>query len=200
MKEIHISHKNSKLGADIPSLNLPPVLTCRPDAPCFAKCYARKGRFRFENVKRSMADNLDAYEADPDFFFKFVSASTRFHRFFRWHSAGDIVDGRYLAGMVQVAKENPETRYLAFTKRFDIVNAYVDNGNEIPENLRIVFSGWDENFEVDNPHNFPVNYVRFKKGCNAHVPQDAIPCGGKCYECVACWQLKKGQTVYFDEH
>ena len=196
---IHISNKNSKLGQDIPSVSLPPVVTCRHDAPCFKKCYARKGRFCYANVKKSMADNLEAYKADPDFFFKFISASTRFHRYFRWHTAGDIVDMRYLEGMVKVAQENPETKYLAFTKRFDIVNAYLAN-RTLPDNLRIVFSGWDKEFKIDNPFNLPVTYVRFKKDDNSHIPEDAIPCGSKCYECIACWQLKEGQTIYFKEH
>lgn len=196
---IHISNKNSKLGQDIPSVSLPPVVTCRHDAPCFKKCYARKGHFCYANVKKSLADNLEAYKADPDFFFRFISASTRFHRYFRWHTAGDIVDMPYLEGMVRVAQENPETRYLAFTKRFDIVNAYLAD-RALPDNLRIVFSGWDKKFEIDNPHNLPVTYVRFKKEDNSHIPEDAIPCGGKCYECIACWQLKEGQTVYFEEH
>lgn len=197
---IHVSHTNTKLGAEIPSVNLPAGKTCRPDAPCFAKCYAKKGRWNFKNVRMSLADNLEAYEADPAFFFKYIAVMTRLSRFVRWHSSGDIVDARYLSGMCDVARENPETKYVAFTKKFNLVNAYVDEGNGIPENLHIVFSGWDENFEVPNPHNFPVAYVRLKGGRWDYIPEDAIPCGGKCDSCLACWQLRKGQTVYFDEH
>lgn len=200
MVKINISHKNSKLGADIPSVNLPAGATCRPDAPCFAKCYARKGNFCYGNVRKSLADNLEAYKNDPDFFFDFVAVMTRMSRFFRWHSSGDIVDGRYFRGMVSVAIRNPDVKYLCFTKKFEIVNEFVDGGGEIPQNLRIVFSGWDANFRVDNPHNFPTTWVRFKKQNNAHIPEHAIPCKGKCYECVACWQLEPGQAVYFDEH
>lgn len=198
--KITISHNNSKLGKEIPSINLPPVLTCRSDAPCFGKCYARKGRFLFENVKNSMGDNLNAYREDPQRYFDYIAANSFLNRFFRWHSAGDIVDARYLEGMVEVATKNPDTHYLAFTKRFDIVNDFVDKGGNIPQNLHIVFSGWDKYFKVENPHDFPMTYVRFKKGDNSHIPEDAIPCKGKCYECVACWQLRKGQSIYFDEH
>ena len=197
---ICISHNNSKLGADIPSVSMPVGVTCRPDAPCFAKCYARKGNMARPNVKAAYTGNLEAYKADPEFFFRFISATTRFHTFFRWHASGDIVDARYLAGMVKVATDNPNTKYLCFTKKFDLVNAYLDAGNELPSNLSIVFSAWGKDFKVDNPHNLPVTYVRFKEGDNSYIPVDAIPCGGKCYECVACWQLKKGQSIYFNEH
>lgn len=199
---INISKTNSKLGASIPSINLPPVITCIKEAPCFKKCYARKGNFRFENVKKSLQNNLDEYRANPDYYFEFIAHETRFFRFFRWHSAGDIVDERYLQGMCDVARKNPDVHYLAFTKKFLLVNGYVHKGNEIPDNLRIVFSGWGKGFEVVNPYNFPTTWVRFAKDeeANSAIPQDAIPCKGKCYECQACWQLHKGQSVYFDEH
>lgn len=198
--KIHVSHTNSKLGSEIPSVNLPPVLTCRPDAPCFKECYARKGHWNCPNVKTALGDNLEAYKADPDFFFRFIAATTRLSRYVRWHSAGDIVDARYLKGMCDVARENPDTRYLAFTKKFDLVNAYIAEGNEIPANLHIVFSGWDENFVVDNPYNFPVAYIALDNHPTDYIPEDAIPCGGKCDKCLACWQLQRGQSVYFEEH
>lgn len=200
MSKICISHNNSKLGADIPSVSMPVGVTCRPDAPCFAKCYARKGNMARPNVKAAYTANYEIYKKDPAFFFHYVAVMTRFNRFFRWHSAGYIVDDEYFQGMISVALENPETKYLAFTKKFDIVNRYLDAGNALPQNLRIVFSGWDKNFRVDNPHNLPTTYVRFKDGDNSAIPEDAIPCAGKCYECVACWQLEKGQSIYFDEH
>jgi len=198
--KICISHNNSKLGADIPSVSMPVGVTCRPDAPCFSKCYARKGRMAMKTVKEAYAGNLEAYRADPEFFFKYVSVMTRLNRFFRWHASGDIVDAQYFEGMIKVAQENPEVKYLCFTKKFAIVNAYLDAGKELPQNLAVVFSAWGKGFKVDNPHNLPVTYVRFKKGDNSYIPEDAIPCGGRCYECVACWQLKKGQSIYFNEH
>lgn len=35
---LNISEGNSKMDA-IPSFSLPPVITCRPDAPCRKECY-----------------------------------------------------------------------------------------------------------------------------------------------------------------
>lgn len=200
MKQICITHNNSKLGGEIPSVSMPVGVTCRHDAPCFKKCYARKGYMAFPAAKSAYATNYEIYRNDPSFFFHYISIMTRFNRYFRWHAVGDIVDDEYFAGMVRVATENPETKYLAFTKKFDIVNRYLDAGNALPENLRIVFSGWDKAFKVDNPHNLPVAYIKLKQGDNDHIPEDSIPCGGKCYECIACWQLNKGQSVFFEEH
>ena len=200
MKNICITHNNSKLGSQIPSVSMPVGVTCRHDAPCFKDCYAKKGNMARPNVKAAYTGNYEIYKNDPVFFFHYIAVMTRFNRYFRWHSAGDIVDDEYFAGMVKVAIENPETKYLAFTKKFDIVNRYLDAGNALPENLRIVFSAWDKNFHVENPYDFPVAYIKLKKGENVAIPEGAIPCGGKCYECIACWQLVKGQSVYFNQH
>lgn len=202
--KVHISKTNTKLGDSILSLNMPKGITCAAGVPCAGKCYAGKGNFRYENVRKSHRENLEAYKENPVAFFDEVAEKTRLCLFFRWHSSGDIVDSRYLEGMAHVARKNPMTHYLAFTKKYALVNDYVNAGHKIPKNLHIVFSSW-ANFPMNNPYKFPVAYVRFKKKApesvfNKLIPSTAIPCGGKCYKCLACWQLKKGQNVAFDEH
>lgn len=198
---VRISHTNSKLGAAIPSVNLPAGITCRPDAPCFKECYARHGNFLYENVKKSLANNLKAYDTNPNLYFQMILEGSRGYKRFRWHSSGDIVDTRYLEGMCWVARRNKETNYLCFTKKFEIVNNYVAEGHRIPKNLTIVFSGWT-NWQPDNPYNFPTTWVYYPKNPEANkcIPEDSIPCGGKCSECSSCWTLKKGQSVFFKKH
>lgn len=197
---IHISTTNSKLGP-IMSINLPALITCIQNAPCARECYARHGHFIFDNVRQSHLDNLNAYKEDPDAFFDFIAEKTRLSRYFRYHSSGDIVDANYLDGMCRVARKNKGTEYLAFTKKFALVNGYVSEGHKIPKNLHIVFSGWDNAFKIDNPYNFPTTWVLFReKERNANIPETAIPCAGKCDKCLACWQLKSGQAVYFRKH
>jgi len=39
-----------------------------------------------------------------------------------------------------------------------------------------------------------------KKELNPEIPETAIPCTGECWHCLACWSLKKGQSVYFNQH
>jgi len=196
---MRISFTNSKLSSSIPSINLPAGVTCIPNAPCAKKCYAKKGNFLFENVKLAHMGNLKQYKEDPKGYFDEIIKKTMLCKYVRWHSSGDIVDDEYFAGMVLVAKKNKGTKYLCFTKKFGIVNRYL-KANKLPSNLRIVFSGWGATFEVLNPFNLPVAHVRLKNEDNSNIPDIALPCGGKCYECLACWQLRKGQSVYFDEH
>ena len=196
---MHVSHTNSKLGADIPSINLPPIVTCRPNAPCFKGCYALKGNWKFKTVKDSLMKNLNAYRSNPELYFNTITTNTALARLVRWHSSGEIVDPAYFVGMCKVARINRGTEYLCFTKKFEIINDFIKEGHRIPKNLHIVFSSW-EGFVPDNPYNLPMTYVWAKDFDNSHIPEDAIPCAGHCPNCLACWKLKKGQSVFFKKH
>ena len=79
------------------------------------------------------------------------------------------------------------------------INNYLKN-NSLPKNLNVVFSGWDENFKIDNPYCLPTTYVYFPKQSNNHIPEFAIPCKGECKHCKSCWSLKMWQSVYFHKH
>ena len=194
-----VSNTNSKLGGQIYSINLPPIVTCRSNAPCFKGCYACKGNWLFPNVKNSLQQNLEAYKNNPTLFFESVVSQTALVRFCRWHSSGDIVDMQYFEGMCKVARKNKDTHYLCFTKKYEIINEFLSKGKRIPKNLSIVFSAWS-NWIPENPYNLPMTYVYGKEFNNELIPKDAIPCGGKCENCQACWTLKKGQHVYFLKH
>lgn len=202
MKKVHISYNNSKLGKLIPSVNLPAVVTCRENAPCRNGCYACKGRFCFRNVKTPIERNLEVWETDPYEFEEEVKNAAFGHYFFRWHSSGDIVNEAYFEMMVRVAEALPLVSFLAFTKKFEIVNAWMDKHGDLPKNLSIVFSAWGD-WIPDNPHNLPMAWVRFKKR-ETFIPENAETCPGYCGDCVrttaCCWHLKKGQHVVFNEH
>ena len=205
MSKVTISHSNSKLGDMIPSVSLAPECSCRKDAPCAKGCYAKKGNFTFSNVHDSHVANYNAYMENHREYFqqiiKAVGGKMLAYRFFRWHVAGDIVDTDYLEGMCMVARACKTTKFLCFTKKFDLVNDYVATGKKIPNNLHIVFSAWHKAFKVPNPYNFPMAYVFFKKSdMNPDIPSLAIPCQGHCESCLACWSLKKGQSVVFNQH
>lgn len=163
--EIKISLTNTKLGGFIPSINIPAGLTCRKDAPCQKICYAKKYHWTIEKVKASLKNNLLAYLENSDEYFNqiisFLNNEDVIYKYFRWHSSGDIVDYRYLKGIIRVAESCPLTKFLCFTKKFDLVNYYLALGYKIPSNLNIVFSGWDSDFKDDNPYNLPTTTLKF---------------------------------------
>lgn len=200
---VFISTGNSKLGKFIGAINLPAGKTCNPDAPCRKYCYALKGHYVFASAKSVRERNLNIYKTNPKSFFKQLSCNTAFFKFVRWHDSGDIVDMAYLEGMCKVARDNPDVRYLAFTKQFQIVNNYLASGEEIPKNLTIVFSTWG-NWIPENPFNLPMTFVRFKvkvmESQNEKIPDNAFQCPGDCKTCGMCWKLEKGDSVVFNQH
>ena len=205
MAKITVSFKSKKLGR-IPSLNIQPILTCRKGAPCSSLCYARKGTFNYKNVVKSHMDNYIAYNENQKDFFKqindILNNDVIIYKYFRWHMSGDIIDMNYLYGMIDLANKNKKTKFLAFTKKFDLVNMYLEaSGKKLPKNLIIVFSAWDINFNVPNPHNLPIAYVNFKnKDLNPDIPHNAKKCNGDCTTCRICWNLKSGESTVFNQH
>lgn len=204
---------NTKLGKAIYNINLPPVVTCNPDAPCFKECYGRKGHFLFKSAKESMLRNLMAFCQDSNRFFDDIAHQTQKCQYVRWFGNGDMPNTIFLAGMCKVARKNPKVNYLAFTKQYQIVNDYVAAGHKIPSNLRIVFSTW-KTWIPNNPYNFPTTWVRFPEEgkslsvdtkkenavCNAVIPAKSFKCPSNCATCQACWHLKKGKSVEFKKH
>ena len=201
---MHISRGITKLGANIPSVNLPPGTTCRPDAPCYRLCYARRGRFSFSHNKDLVQKNLQLWQENPELYERDVECAAWMSRFFRFHSSGDIPDENYLRMMVLVALRCPRTSFLCFTKKYELVNAYIaENGaRAIPKNLRIVFSAWAD-FVPENPYNLPMAYIKLNTQ-DCAIPETARPCEGYCGECVlsghSCWDLEPGESVYFKQH
>ena len=163
-----------------------------------------KGRFRFPNVKDSLANNYNLYLQNPTGYFAEIKHAINnglvSYAYFRWHAAGDFVDRAYFEGVVQVAEELPNTSFLAFTKKFEIVNEFIHNGGTLPKNLHIVFSAWGDEFKIENPYSFPVAYVRFKNSENKSVPCHAEECSGDCTNCLKCWNVKSGEAVVFNKH
>ena len=202
---MNISLTNKKLGKFIPSVNLPPLITCRADAPCRKGCYATKGNYNYDNVKKPRIENLNEFVNNHNKYFQdvidFLNNGDVIYKFFRWHDSGDIVNEIYFEGMVKVAKACKQTKFLAFTKKYEIVNDYIAKGNKIPSNLRIVFSAWDKDWQFENPYNFPVYYVDFKKKeKNPIIPKSAPTCSGSCASCKTCWYAKARQAIKCIQH
>lgn len=200
MGTVKISPGNTKLGA-IPSVSLPAVKTCRA-CDCNKKCYAKK----LERIRKSVRDayqhNLDVLTYNKDTYWREVEAAVMLSRFFRFHVSGDIPDRDYLEHMVEVAKRNPHCEILCFTKKYELVNEYLDMWSFFPDNLHMILSGWT-GLPMVNPHGLPEAHVIFKDGSTT-ARQDAIPCNGNCSDCAmtdgGCWSLKKGEQVVFHEH
>ena len=158
----------------------------------------------YGNVQQSLKNNLNEFINNPEKLEKditeWINNGDIVYRFFRWFSSGDMVNKAFFDMMVRIAKNSPDTRFLAFTKKFEIVNDFIAGGGIIPDNLHIVFSGWCKSFKVDNPYGLPVAYVQLKAPNENNIPEYSIPCQGSCKSCKSCWTLKNNQSVYFKLH
>jgi hypothetical protein len=199
MLKLSVIPANKKMGA-IPSVSLPPVITCPSGAPCAKKCYAAKLCRIYSNVKNAYQNNLNLLNDDWSGYWEQVRAAVKMARYFRFHVSGDIPNAGYFKEMVITAKQCPGTEILAFTKQYDYINRYIDVFGELPANLHIIFSEWD-GLTIPNPHKLPTAAVIFK----GTEPRDNWKiCGGNCTECACrgagCWELKSGETIAFYEH
>lgn len=195
---VSISKGNSKMGF-IPSVSLPPIVTCARGCTCAKKCYAAKLCRIYGTVRKAYARNLDILKNDMDNYFIQVKAAAMVTKYFRFHVSGDIPDMNYLDRMVKLAQELPGTTFLAFTKQYNFINNFLQYA-AIPDNLKIIFSEWP-GMHMENPHNLPVAHVIFK---GSEPADDWKICGGNCSECacrgVGCWELKKSEHIAFYEH
>ena len=196
---VSISKGNSKMGA-IPSVSLPACVTCNPSAPCFKLCYAAKITRLYKTVKTAYENNLNILNNNAALYWDQVKQAAQMARYFRYHVSGDIPNIEYFNNMVRIANELPNTNFLAFTKQYEIVNEFLNNGGAIPENLKVIFSNWGA-WKCENPHNLPECEVILK---GSEPAPDWKICGGNCTECacrgIGCWELKQGETIAIYQH
>ncbi len=191
-----ISLGNIKMG-QMPSVSLPPVLACGRDIPCARDCYAQKAMRMYPTVRDCWQRNLTAAREHRAGYFadigRFLAA--RATEYFRWHVAGDILDQEYLQNMVALANDFHRKRFLAFTKRLDLVY------RAIPDNLAIVFSFWPGWGNPRRARRAGIPIAWMQDGTETRIPDDAIGCPGQCDTCGMCWQLPQlGRDVYMPKH
>jgi len=176
------------------NLSLTPGASCAPGVPCFGDCYARKSAKRSKQARAAWEHNFNLWKSDPREFERSVveQIEKKQPKFFRWHVAGDIPDAMYLAMMYRVACRFKRTKFLAFTKRYNLVRELP------PANMSIVLSAWP-GYEIHNPLNLSVAWMQ--DGTEQRVPQGSLECPGGCDECGMCWSLNViGRDVVFDKH
>ena len=108
----------------IKSISMPRIKTCALGVPCAKMCYV--GHFDWRTTVRNAYDNnLKLWLTDPDGFEMQATAAAYGSFYFRWHVSGDIVDMPYLEMMCRIAVKLPRTQFLAFTKKYNLINAFV---------------------------------------------------------------------------
>lgn len=192
--KLQISKGNTKTGK-IPAVSLAPIKSCPKSAPCKTCCYAVKVCRYSPEAKAAWNNNLELYLKNPDSYFEqlktYMLKSNP--KFFRMHTSGDIPDTDYLKRLKKLAKETPNTKYLLFTKR------YYYNYKNLPDNLAIIFSMWN-NYGNTRKH-MPRAWMLDPNNPDPRIPETALQCPGNCETCNACWFLKAvNRDVVFYKH
>ena len=202
---VSISQGNNKMGK-VASVSLLPILTCpaRCNGTCGEKCYAKKLAILRPTVARAYARNTAVARLAPEVFLRVVDNAMRSARYFRFHVSGDLPDYDYLLRVVWVCMDNPHCEVLMFTKRFELVNRYIEQFGSLPRNLHCLFSGWTNLRPTDdglNPNGLPETTVYASE---ADIRPEWTLCGGNCLDCAihegGCWAAKPGETIAFTIH
>lgn len=201
-----ISKGNRKIG-HVLNVSTAPVLCCGNCKECKHYCYDIKAVvFRTNTVLPARAKNTVLSKENREKYFgdiRKACSRRRKNKFFRWHVAGDIQDKAYFAEMVQIAREFPDFKFWTYTKRYTLVNEWIAENGNLPENLVVMFSAWD-GVEMPNPYNLPIFAVRLKDGNRDLTEEDfssMYKCPGNCDACKACNRgCIGGENTYNDEH
>jgi len=196
---LKISQGNSKIGG-VPNLSLPPVLTCRENAPCIKECYARKSYDRWPAVRRAWDSNLELYKTEPEVFFNDLCLylAVAQPRRFRLFVGGDFPDVEFFVRFVDIAETYHTTQFLCFTKQYEFLH-----GVDIPDNLNLVLSIWPglemPHGSLDSPTAWLSTDTRFD---TYYTNQPFIHCPGSCDTCGhQCWHgISVDLPVKFDPH
>ena len=192
-KYITISPSNMKTGK-IPSISLPPIVTCNPNAKCHKDCYVLKSYRLYPHVREAYQKNLNTFKTNPELYFQSISDWLTIKKpdYFRYHNSGDIPNLNYLNNIINIAKLHPKVKFLLFTKQYKFIKHFKD----LPSNLSIVISAWPG---MRLPKTtLPLAYMQ--DGTEKRVT-NALECPGNCETCGMCWNLKSlNKNVVFKKH
>ena len=199
-----------KLSMEVGGLSSPPKMPCHsfsiPAAKCVtggklnavagsvcSKCYARKGRYVFPNVKNALERRL-AGLSRPDWVATMSKVINGLNEgFFRWHDSGDIQGRWHLERIIEVAKNTPGTRHWLPTKEYGLMHAAIRDGIEIPENLTIRISSPMVGGKAPNVAGMPTSTVTTNE---QEASCRAFENAGKCGDCRACWDKSTKNITY----
>lgn len=175
-------------------------------------CYARKGRYRFKNVKDAHARRLQALD-HPQFEDAFVLVLTQLYKNirgtyikdgvsiqenrFRFFDSGDLQSVDMLKTINSICLRCPSIEFWMPTKEAGYVNQFLKQGNKFAPNLnvRLSHSMVGQTF-TKKPNGLNFSTVGLASAPN-HCP--AYTQGGKCLDCRRCWD-KNVESVNYPVH
>ena len=149
-------------------------MVCPFAKDCVKYCYAQKGNYRFPSVKKGLNKRYELSKKEE--FVTIMNANILLERptHVRIHDSGDFYSVDYLNKWVQIAKDNKDVIFYAYTKSipFFKLTKEMDTTFLLPKNLIIIFS---EGSKKDNLINTTKDrHSRIFKDINEMIKQGYI--------------------------
>jgi len=174
------------------------------DGSVCANCYAKKGMYRFKNVKRVREQNLDSLPVSGGSWEEWITAMASHllssgESYFRWFDSGDIQSVEMLAAITEVAKRTPAIKHWLPTHEVGIVRRFLAGSGGFPDNLRVRVSAAMVNGEPTRSYKF-TSTVRTLESLQRGTTEFVCPSrnqGNSCGACRACWsEIPRVAYVY----
>jgi len=161
---------------------------------CSKYCYMNFASSYYKSVKNTQTQNTELITkwsqakivGEIDNFLKKYTPAL-----FRIHVNGDFLNRKELDSWIQIARLNPSTKFLAFTKQIHLFNLV-----SIPENLHIRFSIFFNMPETVKESildkGFPIAYTDMNNVFNSKV------CSKPCETCQFCYNSQ--ENVFLPLH
>ena len=137
LKKTSIENKMRVMNFSLPAYKTITGKTVCPFAKdCIKYCYAQKGNYRYPSVIKGLNNRYELSKTAD--FVPQMNATIILQRptHVRIHDSGDFYSPEYLKKWVQIANDNKEVIFYAYTKS---IKFFVD-GLLLPKNLKIIFS------------------------------------------------------------
>jgi hypothetical protein len=212
---ISISGGNKKMG-EIPSVSLPPIITCAVGVPCAEDCYVIKN-IKYSTATLAYSRNLEIYYEKPRRFFKQIIGYCLMNepKYFRYFVGGDIPDQKFLDLIIETADRLKDVNFMFMTKSYmdryymewkhnnsggSPENRGIDILCKTPENLSIIASTWPKYpIPQDIKDGLPIAYM--DDGTEDRITPEDYVCNKLCEECLHCWNAKNTRiNVVFKKH
>ncbi len=183
-----------------PHFSLIPIKDCINCSTCKNVCYDIKS-FRYPSVIKARTQNSTAIrdcERNNNYggFIDAINGNLSRRRnpvpLYRIHVGGDFLYQQYLDAWKSIARRNPNTIFLAFSKSFSL------DYRPKPKNLVVVWSIMPTMETSEIPEKGPKAYMQ--DGTETRIPKNAVKCPGNCDTCGLCWLLGGAKSVYFMKH
>lgn len=221
LPELHIAKGNTKTGKSVGGYGHTIETSCTHMCECYKlkDCYGCGGNYLYPSTQLFLADNSLCFlhygwEKMADMIIETIRKNHI--KKYRWFTVGDIPNADFIRLMVKVGTECPDVKYWAYTKKYAMVNRFIEkefggNADRFQRITGMIFSHWRNRdgsfFPMDNPYHMPTSeFVPFGHEEDAENADHICPCSNPdvvehCEDCsTPCYELRLGMSMALLEH